>query len=181
MKVEEWRASPQATNYRIPSSSWCGMTCLRMMLLLEGRRAPSLDDLFEHACAAGVFTWEENGWKGANLHKLPAFIGEYGFMARLAQTMDPDDVAHALAERNYVFPRVGPDIRYRTDEEPSKNHGHFVFMYGYETDEAGNLKFLIHNSAGFASLDSQIAVPIPAARLRQVFSGDAILVRSQRA
>jgi hypothetical protein len=157
-----------------------------MALLLERRVAPSLTKLFGHAIEHGVYRRktraeiEHNGpgWKGALLNEVPVFFNEYGFEATLVQELSSKDVIRALAEEYYVLPRVGPDIRFPGRKRPSKKTGHFVFLYAYTTSPSGKVIFRINNSAGFHSLNSQVAFPVPEARFTQVFSGDAILVRA---
>jgi hypothetical protein len=179
MKVEEWRASDGAHDHTIPSSNWCALTCLRMILLLEGREAPSLEYLWERACAAGVYVLGagNRGWIGAYHERLASFIKEFGFDAINLKDLTMDLIAEALSSGNYVIPSVSPDIRYALDLEPRHTDGHMVLCYKYQIDEPGRM-FTIQNSAGFASIGTQIGVPIPEARFRQVFSGNAILVRS---
>ncbi len=178
--VVAWRSGPTAKDYRIPRSSWCSLTCLRMLLLLEERHAPSLDELFTAACEASVFRWDDTlpGWKGAFLPELALYIGSYGFETRFERGMDAEAIAQAIASGYCVFPRVSPDIRFPdNDEEPAKRSGHFVFMYAYDRAEDGSLAFRLNNASGYAPLGSQIGVRIKEKRFTQLFSGDAILVR----
>lgn len=177
--VEEWRASGASKDYRIPSSNWCAMTCVRMLLLRERGEAPSLEELFDSACDADVYVRQEDGsgWKGAYHVRLVHFLETLGFQARFRKHLHVSDIAKSLARGQYGLLSVGPDIRYLKDEEPEKQNGHFVFAFGYESTPASRL-FRIHNSAGFASLNTQIDVAIPETRMAQVFSKSAIFVRS---
>jgi hypothetical protein len=179
MKVEEWRASDEAHDHTIPSSNWCALTCFRMILLLEDREVPSLQHLWEIACAAGVYFLREghSGWVGAHHERLASFFKEFGFNAISLKDLNTELVAEALTNKNYVIPSVSSDIRYPLDLEPNRTDGHMVLCYKYHLDEAGRV-FTIQNSAGFASIGTQMDVPIPEARFSQVFSGNAILVHS---
>ena len=181
MKVEEWRASDEAHDHTIPSSNWCALTCLRMILLLEGKKAPSLEHLWERACAAGVYVQKEghHGWVGAYHQPLAAFIEEFGLDAIYLKDLTTDLVAEDLFHGNYVIPSVSPDIRYSLDLEPVRRNGHVVLCYKYHTDVTGRV-FTIQNSAGFASINTQMGVAVPEARFKQVFSGNGILVHSTR-
>jgi hypothetical protein len=181
--LEAWKASPEAKNYTIPRNNWCALVHLSMVLMLEERVPPSLDELFERACAMNVYRpfADGSGWQGAFLDALPGFVASLGLEARLERRHAPESVARGLSELNYVLPRVSPEIRYPTDKEPEKRTGHFVFFYGYELDEEDEPVFRYQNGSGFASLDSQIGVRITTARMRQVFSGDALLIRSRLA
>lgn len=177
-KVEAWRASPEALDFSIPSSNWCAMTCLRMLLLLHNKQAPSLDELFERACGAGVYNLKEDGtWAGAHHEPLARFVDQFGFTTNSLHNMHTWSLAMALAEGQYAIASVSPDIRYPANtKEPEKKSGHLVLVYGYRTIQ-DQIYFLIQNSAGFASLESQMGVCILHRRMQQVFSGRALFVR----
>ncbi|HRH55455.1 MAG TPA: hypothetical protein PK609_01160 [Candidatus Paceibacterota bacterium] len=180
--VEAWRESSAPFDYTIRSSSWCALTCVQNILKIEDKYVPSLNDLFEEACRHGVYVWKDDpakrGWKGAFLARLPAFLNYQGYSARFEQNLTPEGIAQALASDYYVIARVSPEIRFLHDTPPKEKTGHFVLVYAYETADDGTLVFRIQNSAGFASLNSQAGVPVSEARMAQVFSGDAILVRA---
>ena len=56
--------------------------------------------------------------------------------------------------------------------------GHFVLIYGYTIDENGGLHFLLNNSAGFVSEESQVGMRVSAQRLSDLSSGDGVMVHS---
>lgn len=178
--VEAWRVNPSALDHRIPSSNWCALTCLRMALLLEDGVVPDLEKLWERACERHVYTpkTDGTGWYGAHHEPLARFFGEFGFEAKHCDNMSTASITQALVDGYYVLPSVSPEIRFPRDTDPAKKTGHMVFVYGYDTGVDGR-NFLLQNSAGFASLNSQIAVRVSEKRLQQVFSGRAILVRRQ--
>lgn len=182
--VEAWRASPQCFDYTIPSSSWCALTCLHMLLRLHDRPAPSLETLFADACAAGVYRWKKDvngkgeGWHGSYYAELASFLSNYGFEAEYRESLTVKHLVRALDQGQFVLPSVSPDIRFplRT-EEPGRRGGHVVLVYGYARGEDGLSAFKIQNAAGFATENSQIGVSIPESRMQQVFGGRATFVR----
>lgn len=175
--VEEWLESSQARDYTLPSASWCAMACVRMVLLSEKQEAPSLETLFAEACKMGVYQIKEGTkeWVGAYHDPLVLFLGSLGFEAWRKENLSSADVASALNCHFYSMLSVSPEIRY-VDGVPEKKSGHLVFAYGYEGPK-GQHVFRIHNSAGFASLGTQIGVRVPEARLTEVFSGRGIFFR----
>lgn len=183
-KVEEWRESPEILDYRIPSSSWCAMTCISMVLLAEGLSSPTLEELFEQACDAEVYRPmpDDAGWSGAHHDKLPTFVATtLDQPVEYHPSMTTIDLMRALADGYYALLSVSTDIRLVSNEEPDKLGGHFVLVYGFEHDEYDNLFFVLNNGAGYATLNSQIGFRVSEERMLQVFSGRGVLVRSRHA
>ena len=183
--VEAWRNSPRCFDLSIPSSNWCAMTCLRMLLLVHRLPSPPLDELFGAACTAGVYEWNygtdnrPQGWRGCYHTKLASFITQYGFEAHHRASLMTDDIADALDNDWFVIPSLSPEIRFPLRRRsPQQRNGHVVLVYAYRSHKNGNNRsFLIQNSAGFVSKNSQIAVRISERRMKQVFGGHATFVR----
>jgi hypothetical protein len=184
-KMEAWRASPQCFDRTIPSSNWCAMTCLRMLLLLQKFPSPSLEKLFEDACTSEVYVWDDGadteniGWRGCYHKKLAVFIRQYGFEAHHRTSLVTGDIADALDNDWFVIPSVSPEIRFpHRRRNPIQRNGHVVLVYAYRSHkDESNRSFLIQNAAGFASKNSQIGVRISERRMQQVFGGHATFVR----
>ncbi len=176
--VEKWLESSQARDYTLPSASWCAMACVRMALLSERQEAPSLETLFAEDCRLGVYQLKEGTkeWVGAYHDPLVSFLQRFCFEAWRGENLNPADVAYALSYGFYSMLSVSPDIRYVDGRIPVKKSGHLVFAYGYEGPK-GQHVFRVHNSAGFASLGTQVGVRITEARLAEVFSGRGIFFR----
>jgi hypothetical protein len=179
-KLEEWRASPAALDHTIPSSNWCAMTLVRMTFLAYDLKAPTLEELWEGACAAGVYVPKRvgEGWSGAHHEPLATFIERLGFSVIREEATTLNLVKSIVTESLpwVAFLSVSPEIRFHRDTEPTKRNGHMVLAYDCERLVDGSRVFLIQNPAGFASLNSQIGVRISETRLQQVFSGNAIFV-----
>lgn len=189
LKVEEWVTSPDARNYQKEEASRCAMCCAKMILRAEDRREPwlkvdpSLEELFDWAQDCFTYRWEDgdDGWKGAYHGELAAFFWHsLRLWSQAERNVDLNFVRQRLLEGYYVLASVHPNIRFpNNDDVPEKKGGHFVLIYGFEI-HGDTCWFFVMNSAGFASQNSQIAVKILSNRVYQLFSGNVVLVRSQR-
>ncbi len=160
---------------------WCGMCCVRSILLTFGESVPHLADLFKLACMSGVYRPLPVGWQGAHHNELALFVKRLtGHAAHTERGMLPERILYWLNEMNFCILSVHPDIRCIEAPIPDTKRGHLVLVYGYQYDEAGMLHFLINNSAGFAGNNSQVGVSVPASRLVAFSCGDGILVPSYR-
>jgi hypothetical protein len=180
-QVETWLSSYDALPPTAPEKHWCAMCSLRSIMLAEHRDAPPLTAMFSEACARGVYKQHaEFGWDGAYHAELADFAQTYAQMpeAIALQHMETRFIEERLGNGYYCMLSTHPDIRLRSDQEPQVKRGHFVLIYGYARDSMRETSFLICNSTGFASNNSQVGMWVPAARLRQVSSGDGVLVKS---
>ena len=149
-----------------------------MALLFHGREAPPLESLFAQACATGVYRRMDDGrWKGAFHEPLCGFLKHFEFAAERFERATVGDVADRIRTGWQALLSVSPDIRYPNRTPPEKRNGHMVFAYKADRLADGTHVVEIHNPAGFASLNSQIAFRVPEERLAQVFSGNAICIR----
>jgi hypothetical protein len=178
-QVPEWRDSPDATDFRIPSSNWCALKNLRMALMLDRCPVPSIEKLWEHACAFEVYILLKNGnWEGARHTPMAAFWKEYGYTARWIKDIGAEVMANFLARGYYVMPSVDPAIRFPDDREPEKKFSHFVFIYKYDWDEARQDRvFTLNNCAGYAHLGSQCGFHVPQSRLDRMSYRRAFVFR----
>lgn len=184
--VEAWVANPELRDPRLASSNWCAICCTRTILLAEDRLAPSCEELFEGAQDCHVYqeiTDGEDfvGWKGAFHQDFVIFLWmRLRLWAQAERGVDLGFIRQRLFEGYYVLASVHPNIRFPDSrDEPEKKGGHFVLIYGFEIEDEA-CWFFIMNSAGFVSQFSQVAVRVPNYRLRQLFSGNVILVRSRK-
>jgi hypothetical protein len=188
-KVEEWVAGLGDLDLKMPELHWCAMCCVRSLLLAEGMQAPPVDKLFAAACAFGVYRPDNRaGWLGAYHKELAKFVeslglGRQGVSAhrgvrmRAATGDSCFDLEHLVRSGCYALLSVHPDIRLRSDVAPQKKRGHFVLVYGYESNN-GQGHFLLNNPAGYKSHDSQVGMRVSPERLEQVSYGDCVIVRS---
>lgn len=184
--MESRLANPELRDPRLASSNWCAVCCTRTILLAENRSAPSREELFEAAqdCHAYREITEGDdliGWKGALHQDFVTFLwASLRLWAQAERNVDLGFVRQRLFEGYYILASVHPSIRFPDDRnEPEHKGGHFVLIYGFEIEDEA-CWFFIMNSSGFASRQSQVAVRVPNYRLRQLFSGNVILVRSRK-
>lgn len=186
--MEEWVRNPDLRPPHQARSNWCAVCCTRMILQAESMYAPSREELFEaaqdlHAYQEIVSEDRETllAWKGAYHEHLAIFLWRsLGLWAQAERNVDLNFLRARLYEGYYVLASVHPDIRFPDQQnEPEKKGGHFVLIYGFEII-GDACWFLAMNSSGFASQQSQIAVRVPNYRLRQLFSGNVVLVGSSQ-
>lgn len=182
-EVERWVRSPDAKDPHKRSAHWCAMCCVRMILLAERRRPVySLTELFDAAsdCRAYMIQEPQEGWRGAYHRELVDFLHfSCGLRAFAERGMDTRFVLERLRDGFYCMLSVHPDIRLRSKEPTPHKGGHFVLVYGAERDSKYGDRFLVNNSAGFASEGSQIGMRVPFARMDQVFSGNGLIIQSR--
>jgi len=181
MGVERWRYTTNVRDFTKPENSWCALTAISMALKLKGRTPPSLGEMWEMACDDGVYRLFEDGrigWQGAFVTELPGHMRKrYGLRSMLERQLNVLKLAERLRSGHLAMPNVSSAIRFPRDtREPEKKSGHFVLVYGVDVTCDGDLFFRVQNGCGFASKQSQLAVPISERRMRQVLSGTAILI-----
>jgi hypothetical protein len=190
-KVEEWIANIESLDVRAPERHWCAMCCVRGLLLAERLPSPSVEELFEMACAQGVYRPDQEiGWCGAYHKELAAFINTIRDAGQRKATADRSMRVLAKSRDDlwsmeklvgwgcYILLSVHPDIRLRSSTPPVTKRGHFVLIFGSFRRE-GQRFFRINNPAGFQSQNSQIGMEVSAERLEQLTCGDGIVVKSE--
>lgn len=180
--LEKWVQSPNARDYTKPEANLCAMCCTSMILKSEEISPPSTLELFGQAAGFSVFRPKPDGsgWKGAYHMELADYLeAQWGMRTWAERNMKPGFIRLMLTFGNYCMLSVHPEIRLRTTELPPGKSGHIVLVYGFYVTRRRRLRFLVQNSAGFASQDSQIGMSISEHRLAQVFSGNGVIVRSR--
>jgi hypothetical protein len=190
-KVEAWSAE-RNPNWREPARHWCAMACLSGVLRAEGVEAPSLEHLFERACANGVYRPDpERVWRGAYHENLADFVNEeicsglvvacrsVPIVPRRGHT-STSTLARLLRQGFYVLLSVSPDIRFPSSkDQPREKRGHFVLVHSFsEIDGVGY--FRLNNPAGYQSENSQIDMHMSAKRLAELSFGDCVAIRSRK-
>lgn len=175
--VERRIANRENEDMNAPEWNWCGICCVRMVLLGLGRDAPTREQMYRTAFDEyGAFKTVDGSVLGAYHRELATFVEqEYGLGARAARNLSADDLARLVDEGRYAIVSVSASIRTPDSGPPERRSGHLVLVYRVEETEAGRV-FVLHNSAGFESLGSQTAVRVPEARFVECFSGNAILI-----
>lgn len=161
-----------------PEWNWCGICCVRMVLLGLGRPAPTMEEMYRTAFDEyGVFKMVGGAVIGAYHRDLASYVqGACDLASYAKRKMSADDVADDVLSGWYVIASVSPQIRDLLGPPPEKKGGHLVLVYGVEDTEQGRV-FVLHNSTGFASLGTQRSVRVPEARFVECFSGCAVLLR----
>ncbi|MBC7836856.1 hypothetical protein H7X87_03715 [Acetobacteraceae bacterium] len=188
-RLEQWVAQLASLPVTAKEQHWCAMCCVRSLLIADGLDAPSLEELFDRACAAGVYREDaEIGWRGAYHHELAEFVStlhpQGANAVRGMSTVHNGPRGFSLGQYigfgHYVLLSVHPDIRLRSNEPVPVKRGHFVFIYGFRVMN-GTEYFVLHNPAGFATESSQIGMLVSSERLIQVSDGDGIVVLNRGA
>ncbi len=161
----------------LPHWNWCGICCVRMIILGLGREAPSLPEMYQVAFDRyGVFRMVDGHIQGAFHRQLAEYIqGEFNLSAVARRGLSPDDVAAWIARGHYVIASVSSEIREMSGKEPKRRNGHLVVVYDVQETEEGRT-FVLHNSAGFFRTGTQEAVVVSEKRFAQCFSGNGIIV-----
>jgi hypothetical protein len=135
--------------------------------------------MYRDAFERGVYRMVDGDVIGA-YHKELAEYGRRQFAftrSRAARGLSADAVADTVyAERpEYVIASVSAQIRDLEGPPPEKKSGHLVLVYGVETTDEGRF-FVLHNSTGFVSTNTQRAVRVSEKRFVECFSGNAIII-----
>lgn len=175
--VERRIANRGNEDMNAPEWNWCGICCVRMILLGLGRDAPTLEEMYRTATDKyGAYKRVDGSVIGAYHRDFAAFVaGEYGLETRAARNLSAGDVVRFVDDGWYAIASVAPSIREPESGPPGQRSGHLVLVYRVDASDAG-LAFVLHNSAGFARTNTQREVPVPEARFVECFSGSAILV-----
>lgn len=165
-------------DHSLPEWNWCGMCCLQMVLGSKGIEK-SLPQLYEQAFEQGVYKEVDGRIIGAYHQELARFIGgnDWGLYAQSIRFINSQYLLREFLDNGFVLiASVTPEIRY-APTLPSNHGGHLVLVYGYEIKPDG-VYFIFHNSTGFASTDTQIAVSLRADVFFNYFSRKGILIYS---
>lgn len=181
--TEEWIAELDTADQTLPHWNWCGLCCLRSILL--GRNdsdVPTLEEMYRQALDDhAVFRWIEGRVVGAYHHELARYAEvAFGLRARRVSELTTADLAAMIAgdSSKRLIASVAPEIRFKVGDEPSVRSGHLVLVFGV-ADLDGERHLRLHNSAGFESLGTAADALISEARFRACFSGRGIVVETR--
>lgn len=175
--TEERIANRANEDLNLPEWNWCGICCLRMVLLGMNKEAPSLFEMYQKAFDQyGVFRMIDGRVVGAYHRELAQYTRmEFGLFTECVRGQSTSDIAQLLTRGAFVIASVSSKIRKLEGANPERRSGHFVLVYGVHEDN-NSRSFLIHNSAGCPSLGTQSAVHIPEDRFNACFSGNGIMI-----
>ncbi len=175
--TEERITNRENEDLNAPEWNWCGVCCARMMVLGVRGDAPSMDEMYRKAFDEyGVFRMIDGEVVGSYHRELARYLcDEFEFDAMPKRGLRPDDLVKIVREGGCFIASVSAKIRFLEEETPMKKVGHLVLIYDVVETSEGRW-FVLHNSAGFASLGTQEAVHVPEQRFMDCFSGNGIVV-----
>lgn len=176
-QMEEIIAGRREEDRNLPCWNWCGICCVRALLLGLDREAPSLEEMYRVATEKYAAYRDIDGEViGAYHREFAQFItDEFGLKATAKRNQLTGDIAGEVADGRYVIVSVAPSIRFPAGDEPEQRRGHLVLVHGVEETPGGRI-FIITNSSGFQTQGTQFAGRISEERFKQCFSGSGIIV-----
>ncbi|MEE8602348.1 C39 family peptidase [Euzebya tangerina] len=142
----EWRTTgcPTLEEYAPWSVRWCGMACLRMVLLARDGQAPSLYDLAKGAESYGAYRSEPDQPEGLIYRPFVSYVRErFDLDAEVDTDLSIDRLQQVLASGRLVIASVHPEIRRPNNAAPSHRGGHLVLV---TADVDGHVSF--HDPSG---------------------------------
>lgn len=101
----------------------CGIACLQMILKNEKK---TMNLVNEGLRENGYVFKKDIGWKHQALVNI---LKKYNFCAKIARVITPFDIALNIQKNRYVILSVR-----------SKTGGHMILVFGFKTDEKGEIK-----------------------------------------
>jgi hypothetical protein len=172
-EAESRVANAKNEDGNLPEWNWCGICCVRMILLGLGRTPPSLLEMYRTATDAyRAYRMEGGRVVGAYHRELTAYVsGEHGLKAKACRGLSVGDVRSLLQKGSVLIVSVSPEIRRLDGGAPAQKNGHLVVVYAVEDSV-----FVLHNSAGFVRVGTHRAFRVPESRFAECFSGNGIVV-----
>lgn len=178
-RVETWLATRQGADTNLPEWNWCGICCVRMIVLGLSINVPSLESMYRVAFDQyGVFRLIDGQVVGAYHKELAEYVrAEFGLRATALRRQSTDDLASLINSGHYFIASVSSQIRDLDGQSPTRQNGHFALVYGVSETPTGRV-FILHNSAGSQSAGTQSAVSVTEQRFAACFSGNGVAVSS---
>lgn len=180
-QVEDRIARRNEEDLNLPEWNQCGICCVRMIALGLERNPPPLEEMYRTAFDQyGVFRMVDDKVVGAYHRELAGYVHDvFGLNTEAVRRQSVEDVAQAILDGWYVIASVSAEIRDASVLEPLRRNGHLVLVFDVgERDGAAG--FLLHNSSGFSSTETQEDVFVSLDRFRQFFSGNSVNIRSDQ-
>lgn len=166
-----WQESgaPTIEAYRRWAVRWCGMACLRMILLVRRGEAPSLYELAISAQDFGAYSDAPGAPGGLIYHPFVEYLAaEHELGAQVVTDITADELHSRIEDGVMAIASVHPEIR-RPDVAAPGRGGHLVLVTGVTADAitfcdpSGHRAEAIHPTLPLAVFD-------------QFFAGRAIIV-----
>jgi len=126
--------APDLDSYRRWAVRWCGMACLRMVLLARDGAAPSLYDLTIGAKAYGAYSDKPGDPRGLIYRPFTEYLAaEHNLHATVATGLTADQLCEQVQEGALVIASVHPEIRRPQRPSPGKG-GHLVLVTNTHDD-----------------------------------------------
>jgi hypothetical protein len=148
--------APDRETYAAWCARWCGMACLRMVLLARDGSAPSLYELAVGCMEYGGYSDEPGRPRGLVYQPFTEYARDkHRLRADVITELDPARLTAELDEGRLVIASVHPEIR-RPENEPPGTGGHLVLVTGHAGDMV-----TFHNPAGHTPETVVATLPLP--------------------
>lgn len=135
--------APDLQAYAAWSVRWCGMACLRMVLLARDGAAPALYELAIGAASYGAYSDDPRLPNGLIYRPFVDYARTvHGLDAQVITDLGPARLRAELDQGSVVIASVHPDIR-RPELEPPGTGGHLVLVVAHTDD-----RVTFHDPAG---------------------------------
>jgi len=125
-----WRASgaPDLATYERWTVRWCGIACLRMVLLARDGESPSLYDLAVGAESYGAYADEPGKPRGLIYRPFVDYVAaRHGLSSEVAVGLTAGELCQEVRGGSWVIASVHPEIR-RPDRPSPGQGGHLVLV-----------------------------------------------------
>lgn len=123
--------APDLDAYANWSVRWCGMACLRMVLLARDGQAPTLYDLTMGGLNYGAYSNEPGKPQGLIYGPFAAYArAVHSLEAEVVPHLDPARLVSEVGRGHMVIASVHPEIRRSHRPSPGKG-GHLVLVMDY--------------------------------------------------
>lgn len=134
----EWAVSgaPDVESYATWCGKWCGMACLRMILLGRDGVSPTLWELLAGSYPYGTYERGQDGSVGGMFYApLVAYAREtFGLEGEVYPDLPPDDLVKIAGDGRLVIASVHREIRRAGLVEPPAVGGHLVLVCGADAE-----------------------------------------------
>lgn len=162
--------APNVAAYRHWAVRWCGIACLRMVLLARDDAAPSLYELAIGAKEYGAYSDAEGDPHGLIYRPFVEYVGaEHGLHAEVATEFAVTELYRHVQAGNLVIASVHPEIR--RPHLPSPGQG-------------GHLVLVIHADAGTVTFNDPsghhadaMVVTLPITTFNKFYARRGIIIR----
>lgn len=163
--------APDLASYAEWSVRWCGIACLRMLLLARDGHAPSLYDLTMDGLRHGAYSNDPDQPDGLIYRPFAEYVRlVHALDAEVVRDLDPGRLVAEVRKGHFAIASVHPEIRRPHRPAPGRG-GHLVLITGMTED--GEIGFL--DPAGHTPAAARATLTVPV--FETFFAGRGIVVR----